>query len=158
MSADRRGPSSPLTDAMAAATPPLERESSDTTIAEARAFVADYVGAHCPWASAQGVVLVVSELVSNAVRHADGWWRLRVQAREAVLAIEIEDLSPALPEPREPSFHGEGGLGLHIVDRLVSGFEVRLGVPAGGKTVRALWSRPADEGEDEPHRLTAQGR
>ncbi|WP_051450701.1 ATP-binding protein [Actinospica robiniae] len=160
MSSDRRVPSPQLADTQLADTSygpdpqPLERGSGDATIAEARAAVADYVTAHCPWVSPQGVVLAVSELVSNAIRHADGWWLLRVRAGEEELAVEIEDRSPAPPEPRRPDYTGEGGLGLHIVARLVSRFEVEAGVPAGGKTVRAVWCREADE----PHRLTAQGR
>ena len=155
MSSERRGPSpQPADTRCGRETEPFERGSADTTVAEARAAVADYVLAHCPWVSRQGVVLTVSELVSNAVRHTDGWWRLRVRAGEAELVIEIEDGSPRLPEPRRPDFTGEGGLGLHIVDRLVSRFEVEPGVPAGGKTVRAVWLREADE--DGPDRLTAQ--
>lgn len=158
MSSDRRGPSPHLVDTSAGAARPLERESADATIAEARAVVADYVSANCAWVPVQGVVLVVSELVSNAVRHAGGWWRLRVEARETALILEIEDLSPVLPTPREPDLSGDGGLGLHIVERLVSGFEVEPGVPAGGKTVRAVWLREADEDGDETDRLTARAR
>jgi len=155
MSSHRRGPWPHLVDTpYGRAQAPLERSSHDATIAEARAVVADYVGAHCPWVSAQSVVLVVSELVSNAVRHAEGWWRLRVRAHERALVVEIEDLGAGLPEPREPDLTGDGGLGLHIVERLVTRFEVVPGVPAGGKTVRAVWRR---DDEAEADRLTPEG-
>lgn len=157
-SSDRRGPSPQLAEGSSGREAVvLERGSADTTVAEARAAVADYVRAHCPWVSQQGVVLAVSELVSNAIRHADGWWRLRVRADRAELVIEIEDCSPDLPEPRRPDFTGAGGLGLHIVERLVSRFEVWPDVPAGGKTVCAVWCRE-DAQEAGPDRLTEQGR
>lgn len=63
--------------------------------------------------------LVLSELVGNAVRHADGD-RLQVQLRRTgdLLRIAVRDGSPAGPAPREATCEDETGRGLLIIDAL----------------------------------------
>jgi anti-sigma regulatory factor (Ser/Thr protein kinase) len=68
--------------------------------------------------------LLVSELVTNAIVHAQSRFSVRVSVRP-VPRVEVEDDSPALPEPppAEPVSVDElepGGLGMAIVDRLAS--------------------------------------
>lgn len=88
------------------------------------------------------VVLVVSELVTNAVRYARVPGRvltLRLRVRECGgLLVEVSD-----PLPDFPHFDGdttcaddEGGRGLPLV-RLVSGLTWRPDPDGNGKTVRA---------------------
>ncbi|AZP22885.1 ATP-binding protein [Streptomyces aquilus] len=63
--------------------------------------------------------LVVSELVTNAVRHtATGQVSLHVRILESALRIEVCDSSPALPAHRDPDGHSESGRGLFLVAAL----------------------------------------
>jgi anti-sigma regulatory factor (Ser/Thr protein kinase) len=110
--------------------------------ASARDIAAAYLAQHCPWADLDAVLLVVSELVTNAVRHTSGWWRLRLRAGQEQLVVELDDSSPHPPVAREPDFSGGGGFGWHLVQRLASRVEVRM-LPEG-KRVRATWLRPAE--------------
>lgn len=109
--------------------------------ANARETAAAYLAQHCPWADFDAVLLVVSELVTNAVRHTSGWWRLRLRAGHEKLVVEIDDSSPDPPVARAPDFAGGGGFGWHMVQRLAGQVEVRT-LP-DGKQVRATWLRPA---------------
>ncbi|MBT3152746.1 ATP-binding protein [Streptomyces sp. CHD11] len=60
--------------------------------------------------------LVISELVTNAVRHAGtGQVSLSVQLVQAGLRIEVDDSNPALPQLCLPDQHAENGRGLFLV-------------------------------------------
>jgi anti-sigma regulatory factor (Ser/Thr protein kinase) len=87
------------------------------------------------------VVLVVSELVANALLHGDGAPLLRLAGAAGWVRVEVSDHSSELPAMRPPAPAG-GGWGLHLVDRLTAGWgAVRRGI---GKVV---WCelRPAAE-------------
>ncbi|WP_052707547.1 ATP-binding protein [Streptomyces rubellomurinus] len=64
-------------------------------------------------------VLLVSELVGNAVRHTGApRWLLLIRA-PGLLRIEVGDASPRPPLPRPPQgAEQEGGLGLFLLNRL----------------------------------------
>ncbi|MFJ3308235.1 SpoIIE family protein phosphatase [Streptomyces sp. NPDC086549] len=62
--------------------------------------------------------LVVSELVTNAVRYAEGPLLLRL-IRDRTLVCEVADASHTAPHPRHSADDDEGGRGLLIVARLV---------------------------------------
>ncbi|MFF3324119.1 ATP-binding protein [Streptomyces sp. NPDC002889] len=110
--------------------------------AGARTATAEFVLQHCPWADLDAVLLVVSELVTNAVRHTAGWWRLHLTAGADTLVVEMDDSSPQPPVAREPDLSGRGGgFGWHMVRRLAGRVEVRP-LPYG-KRVRATWVREA---------------
>ncbi|MGW7417500.1 ATP-binding protein [Streptomyces sp. NPDC054863] len=109
--------------------------------ATAREAAAAFLAQHCTWADFDAVLLVVGELVTNAVRHTSGWWRLRLRTGQGQLVVEIDDSSPDPPVPREPDFSGSGGFGWHMVQRLAGHVEVRP-LP-DGKRVRATWLHPA---------------
>jgi anti-sigma regulatory factor (Ser/Thr protein kinase) len=66
------------------------------------------------------VVLVVSELVANALLHGHGTPMLRLTGTAQQVRIEVTDDSPALPAVRT---HGPvGGWGLKLVQRLAAGW------------------------------------
>ncbi|MFF9339708.1 ATP-binding protein [Streptomyces sp. NPDC014773] len=67
--------------------------------------------------------LVVSELVTNAVRYA-GHQPISVVARlsGAVLRVEVSDASRTLPKPALPDDDSEGGRGLFLVGVLADRF------------------------------------
>jgi anti-sigma regulatory factor (Ser/Thr protein kinase) len=108
--------------------------------AAARGAAADFLQQYCPWADPDAVLLVVSELVTNAIRHTQGWWRLHLTVEHGTLTVEMDDSSPLPPVAREPDFAGGGGFGWHLVLRLAGHVEVRP-LPEG-KRVQAVWQRP----------------
>jgi anti-sigma regulatory factor (Ser/Thr protein kinase) len=75
------------------------------------------------------VDLLVSELVTNSVLHAQAEQvELHATTSPECVRIEVADAGPgfdAQEGPREPSRNGEGGYGLHIVDRLAHRWGVK---------------------------------
>ncbi|MFC9941858.1 ATP-binding protein [Streptomyces pratensis] len=64
-------------------------------------------------------LLIVSELVTNAVRHAPGRSTLTLTIASSVLDIAVTDCSCVLPASRPPDLRdGTGGMGLHIAEDL----------------------------------------
>ncbi|WP_051965697.1 ATP-binding protein [Kitasatospora mediocidica] len=84
--------------------------------------------------TADDVLLLVSELLANAVMHAGGPQELLLHATPDLLRVEVPDMDPAVPERRTPHRPGvPGGHGLHIVERLSDHWGVTSW--EGGKTV-----------------------
>jgi anti-sigma regulatory factor (Ser/Thr protein kinase) len=126
--------------------PRLSVTSERAGIAQARQATRDYLREHCTWAGEPEVVLVVSELVTNAVRHAGGWWRLTLCADSRRLVVEIEDGGAEMPRFRTPSPDGlGGGLGLIITAKLAAEFEFAPNAAGPGKKVRATWHRGPED-------------
>ncbi|MDX3853982.1 ATP-binding protein [Streptomyces sp. AK02-01A] len=98
----------------------------------------------CPSPSAhmsQNLILVVSELVTNSLRHAGEVTSLRLRADRLSLRIAVDDPSPALPQDRTPDLTGRtGGFGWPMIQRLAEKVTVRPG-PNGGKTILAVLAR-----------------
>lgn len=118
--------------------------SDQADLAGARQITADHLGDCCDWVDRDAVLLVVSELLSNAVLHGGGWWRLLVTASPGQLRIEVEDKESLVPTIRHLDMKGTpGGLGMHIIGKLVTSYEAAVHPAGTGKTIRALWSRPA---------------
>jgi hypothetical protein len=61
-------------------------DSLTGTLAQDRRAATAFVARVCPWADLDAVILVVSELVTNAVRHTTGWRQHVVSA----LASRVE--------------------------------------------------------------------
>ncbi|MFK4687559.1 ATP-binding protein [Streptomyces pristinaespiralis] len=112
--------------------------SAEADIGDARRATSEFVGRAGPETAVDDVVLVVSELVTNAVKHTIGWWRLRVSVHRRRLVVDVEDASWAPPVPRKPDEGAVGGRGWQIVQQLADSIEVLPN--SGGKTVRAVWS------------------
>jgi anti-sigma regulatory factor (Ser/Thr protein kinase) len=90
--------------------------------------------------------LVITELVSNAVRHAGPPIEVMLELRPRALRLAVADGdSGDLPhwtnEPRPPSWTDLGGRGLLIVGQLADEWGVEPGV-RGGKVVWAEWRLP----------------
>lgn len=65
------------------------------------------------------LLLLVSELVTNAVRHARGErFEVRLEVRPDALRLEVHDDGAGFDPRIQPSGDGTGGYGLYIVDRL----------------------------------------
>jgi hypothetical protein len=139
-----------LTSGAAAATYRLEPEPESVT--DARHFAAATLRSWGLGGLADDVTLVVSELVTNALRHSlpphsgesyrPGIIRLHLLGPNAHLLAGVYDSSPEAPRRREPDFVAETGRGLHIVES----FSDRWGwtpAPTGGKVVWALFGPAA---------------
>jgi two-component sensor histidine kinase len=81
--------------------------------------------------------LLASELVTNAIRYAEGPVTLRL-IKERTLVCEVIDNSSALPRLRHAARDDESGRGLQIVSRLSSRWGARR--TATGK---AVWCEQA---------------
>lgn len=100
------------------------------------------------WGMAQlagDVELVVSELVTNALRHAGGVpgcesaIQLSAMRRGGELVCAVRDGNDSLPMQRDPDFMAETGRGLHLISCFSRSWGV---VPTitGGKFVWALFT------------------
>lgn len=95
-------------------------------------------------AAAEDVLLVVSELVTNACLHAEGPESLRVLRLAEVLRLEVVDRGAGQPAPRTPHRAGRpGGHGMFIVQRLCRAWGIDRTPGAPGKTVWAELAAPA---------------
>ncbi|MFG2140109.1 ATP-binding protein [Streptomyces sp. NPDC048650] len=91
--------------------------------------------------AAEVVVLVISELVTNAVRHSGGRaCALRLSACSEAIAVAVSDESHVLPRPREADIAGEGGgFGWSMVCRMATA--VAVTEEPEGKTINAVIPR-----------------
>ncbi|MFJ9907740.1 ATP-binding protein [Streptomyces sp. NPDC101152] len=95
-------------------------------------------------AAAEDVLLVVSELVTNACLHADGPDELRLACDDKVIRLEVADKGTGQPAPRTPHRAGRpGGHGMFIVQRLCLDWGVVRIPGISGKTVWAELGAPA---------------
>jgi anti-sigma regulatory factor (Ser/Thr protein kinase) len=86
-------------------------------------------------------LVLVSELVTNAVLHAPGPCCLYLVEADAELTIAVSDTSTVPPRPRIPDLSRGGGFGWHILRRLARRVDVYVR-PPWGKTVCATIRLP----------------
>ena len=94
--------------------------------------------------------LIVSELVTNAIRHAEAPIQLRL-IRNTALICEVSDASSTAPHARRARVLDEGGRGLFLVGQLAERWGTRH-TPTG-KTIWAEQPRPLHR--PRPRRLPA---
>jgi hypothetical protein len=95
-------------------------------------------------AAAEDVLLVVSELVTNACLHAEGPDELVLACDNKVIRLEVSDRGTGQPAPRTPHRAGRpGGHGMFIVQRLCLDWGVVRASGRPGKTVWAELGAPA---------------
>lgn len=87
-------------------------------------------------AETDAVLLVVSELVTNAVRHAGGVTRFRLVAGPGTVTVTVEDASATVPQPQRSNAREPGGFGWQLVRELAE--DVEVSTRPGGKTVSAV--------------------
>ena len=103
-----------------------------TSAGEARSLVADPLAKWDLACLVPNTQLLVSELVTNAIRYTQGPVTLRL-VLERTLTCEIADSSPALPKMRYAAGDDESGRGLQIVSQLSQRWGARR--TPGGKVV-----------------------
>ncbi|MCL8016439.1 ATP-binding protein [Streptomyces sp. AS02] len=95
-------------------------------------------------AAAEDVLLVVSELVTNACLHAEGPAEMAIACDNKVIRVEVSDRGTGQPAPRTPHRAGRpGGHGMFIVQRLCLDWGVVRSPGVAGKTVWAELGAPA---------------
>ncbi|MFJ6718668.1 MULTISPECIES: ATP-binding protein [unclassified Streptomyces] len=125
----------------------------DRKIAEARAlaraFLVDVQAVHGLPVSERAmdiVALVVSELVTNARKHAPGLCLLTLDIEDGAVEVTVWDGDPAMPIVRAPDPERVGQHGLEIVMALCRSFEVRR--EPVGKRIKATVVLADDPGGD----------
>ncbi|MFD7530155.1 SpoIIE family protein phosphatase [Streptomyces sp. NPDC059849] len=112
-----------------------ELPSDRTSPGVARTLVRDRLdGWHLDEETIEATELIVSELVTNAVRYGTPPLRLRL-ILDRTLTCEVHDGSPVSPHLRHARTVDEGGRGLFIVSQLAAHWGIRYGTD--GKT---LWT------------------
>ena len=103
----------------------------------------------CEWASGLdhdlvfALELVVSELVTNAIRHGVAPITMTLSDTDEGIRVEVHDHGYGRPTPRVASARAPGGRGLRLISRLSSSWGIDSTPPVGGKSVWALVPVPA---------------
>jgi anti-sigma regulatory factor (Ser/Thr protein kinase) len=82
----------------------------------------------------QAAILIIDELIANAITHTTGPTDIVLTRRGATVRVEVQDPSDRLPRLRRTSDDDVGGRGLQIVAKLASEWGADLR-EEGGKTV-----------------------
>ncbi|CAM5268328.1 ATP-binding protein [Streptomyces xanthochromogenes] len=112
--------------------------------ARARAQVVDAIRETAPGTSEERVadaLLVVTELITNALRHGEGLSACTQKVQDGRLVLHVADHSDRLPViPRRSDCQPfEGGYGWSIVQTIAERVSLRA-LPAGGKEICAVLS------------------
>jgi hypothetical protein len=96
-------------------------------------------------------VVILSELLTNAVQHARAPWDRLIETRyeclpDGELRIEVHDANESRPQRKEPSTDGDSGRGLALVDALTRG---RWGVSDRVGPGKLVWAVCADDATRE---------
>jgi anti-sigma regulatory factor (Ser/Thr protein kinase) len=94
-------------------------------------------------------VLIISKLVTNALRHGAGTITIQLSRVGHHLRIEVHDHGPGRPVRRHAGTGDEGGRGLEVIDGLISMHDGHRGCTdddtGPGKTVYVAMSLTASE-------------
>ena len=103
------------------------------SVAAARRFVAGCVGDEVAPARREIVVLLVSELATNSVRHAASAFAVEVDLQAGELTVRVTDDGPGLPAVRSTAPQEPTGRGLRVVESLSDDWGIQT--TGSGKTV-----------------------
>ena len=111
----------------------LDLPPTTDSVPAARRFTrAALRGSHCDVDTA---VLLVSELVTNAVLHARSSIVLSVEDRDASARVEVRDRSPLSPRLHRFAIESATGRGLRMLEQLSRGWGVEVQTAGAGKVV-----------------------
>jgi anti-sigma regulatory factor (Ser/Thr protein kinase) len=110
------------------------------SVAAARRFATEVL-ADLPRELLQAVELMVSELATNSIRHANSSFRVQIERRPAVVRVEVSDSAgDVMPRLRSPSPDQPTGRGL----RIVSLFSHSWGITQSAGSDKSVWFTVAD--------------
>jgi anti-sigma regulatory factor (Ser/Thr protein kinase) len=105
----------------------------------ARDWVVEELGGWAGPEDRHTVVLLLSELVTNALVHAKSELTVHLLLDSAVVRVQVDDDSQDAPLRRPPGVDRPGGRGLHLLDELASRWGVET-TPTG----KGVWFEVAD--------------
>jgi anti-sigma regulatory factor (Ser/Thr protein kinase) len=110
----------------------LKLPAEPGSVAEARAKVCGALEPHLADGASETLKLLVSEVVTNAVKHGDGARSVELHAHwNGEVCIEVSDHGDGFaPVPRVGALDEPGGFGLYLVGQLAD----RWGVETNGAT------------------------
>jgi anti-sigma regulatory factor (Ser/Thr protein kinase) len=108
-------------------------ELDPRSVGAARRFTAEVLRGW-PAARVETIVLMVSELATNSIRHGQTGFRLTIACRREALQIEVTDRGGGTPALQPTGPEDPAGRGLRIVDQLSDDWGVDRSL-AAGKTV-----------------------
>ena len=121
----------------------LQLEPELPSVREARVFIREPLKRWGLEDLTDASELLVSELVTNAIRYANtGEIMLRLVLEPDSLVCEVHDSSPALPRVLQVDKDAENGRGLHVVSQLAARWGARRTL--SGKVVWCEQSLPAE--------------
>lgn len=85
-----------------------------------RHHVDAFLDSHIPVDEREVAALLVSELATNAVRHAASPFTVSAALRSELLRVEVQDCSSHLPQVQHPGPSALGGRGMLTVQRLAT--------------------------------------
>ncbi|MBV8236960.1 MAG: MEDS domain-containing protein [Acidimicrobiia bacterium] len=106
-----------------------------SSIAAARSFVAETLSRWGRTKLTTDASIVVSELASNAVRHAGTPFTVSMRDDRQRLRVAVTDLNTQVPRAREYGLLSLTGRGMHIVGRIATAWGVDL-----SSTGKAVWA------------------
>ncbi|WP_052366742.1 SpoIIE family protein phosphatase [Paraoerskovia marina] len=93
----------------------------------ARRWVDDLLDScEVPHSRRRDVMLLTSEVVTNALQHGSPPVHLRIRIDDHMIRLEVEDSSTDNPVIREPGLYDAGGRGMQLVDRFATSWGVDL--------------------------------
>lgn len=104
------------------------------SVPSARRFVIEALNDY-PAPVRETVQLLVSELATNAVRHARSPFTVAVKTEESTLRVEVEDRGEGTPEVQSPAPDASEGRGLQLVQSFTDSWGVEK--IAGGR--KSVW-------------------
>lgn len=133
-----------LVDALGSLLSPVQSAAIDCTaelgsVRQARRFAADRLASWGLSDLVDPVMLVVSELATNAVVHARSSFTVQLHLAPSSLRVEVTDCGPGLPNPIDPDPTGIGGRGLLLVAQL----SVAWGVEVADLPCKTVWCEVA---------------
>jgi anti-sigma regulatory factor (Ser/Thr protein kinase) len=114
----------------------IDLDDQPASASQARAFVRRHLVEHGLAYLSEDVELVVSELATNAMVHAQTAFRVSLYAFEETLLLEVEDGSQSGPVQGHADTLDPHGRGLTIVDLVCRDWGMDA-LPDGGKSVWA---------------------
>lgn len=124
-----------------------------TSVAAARRFVTRALAGVEP-AALDTVVLMVSELATNCVRHAQTSYTVTVRRTGGEVEVEVADGGAGHARVRHPAPHDTHGRGLQIVSALATAWGVDEDPKQAGKTA---WFRYVLGAAQDPARRRGAG-
>ena len=100
----------------------------------ARGYARAQCAGHTPPRLVEDVELVVSELVTNAMRHGRGEITMHLEVTPDRVVVGVQDQGAGRPSPRDADATDANGRGLALVAILATEWGVRP-EPGGGKVV-----------------------